>query len=115
LVELKTITQTSTSLLTDDIAELRKYHLLSLSTEVIRGGPTLVVPSGIRLMRSLIRDRIKDPNRIEQECARARAEAPTVGGEIGAVVHRTVALWKTGDSAEALEVALQSEKRFPTD
>ena len=110
-VELQQITQSSETLLEDDIGELRKYHLLGLGNEIPRGGARLVVPSGIRLMGNLIKGRIRDPKRIERECAKARAGSPKLGADISRIIHRVVALWQDEEPGEALEVAIWGDQQ----
>lgn len=104
-VELKRITQSSDTLLEDDIGELRKYHMLALGSQIPRGGTRLIIPSGIRLMNDIIKGRIRDPNSIEIECAKTRAGAPKLDLDAPMIVHRIVALWKENQPKEALEVA----------
>lgn len=94
LLELQQITRSSETLLRDDIGELRKYHLLALGSEVPGGGARLLVPSGIRLMSDLIRGYVRDPNRVQNDCAKARAGSPSLGPQVSPVVHQAVALWR---------------------
>lgn len=113
-LELKQITQSSDTLLRDDLAELRKYHLVSTGGETPKGGARLTVPNWIRLMKDLIRSKVRDPNRLEQACSRARQDSPDVEGEVGRWIYRVVALWRNNSTSDALEVAQQAKKKFPS-
>jgi tetratricopeptide (TPR) repeat protein len=113
-LELKQITQSNDTLLMDDLAELRKYHLVSTGGETPKGGARLIVPSWIRLMKDLIKSKVRDPNRLEQACSKARRESPDVEGEVGRLVYRVVALWRNNSMDDALEVAKQAKTNFPS-
>jgi hypothetical protein len=113
-VELRLITESGEFLLRDDLGELRKYHLLALGAET-PGGYRLGVPSGIRLMADLIRNRVRDPARIEKSCESARAGSAKLKVDVGRVVRRVVALWDDHKPREALEVAQAESKAHPTD
>jgi hypothetical protein len=111
-VELGNITGSNEMLLTDDLGELRKYHLVSLGSEIPGGGARIVAPEAIRLMRDLIKPRVSpSPKRIEEECAKARAGTARLGVDVGKIVHRVVALWADGNPGEALEVAQWADKQ----
>jgi hypothetical protein len=111
-LELKNVTQSSMTLLMDDLGELRKYHLISTAGETPQGGPRLTVPNWIRLMRDLIKSKVRDPKRIETACTNARKESPDIEGEVGRWIYRVVALWRSGNPDDALEVAKQATKKF---
>ena len=64
-------------------------------------------------MRDLIRGRVNDPTRIEQECVKIRQGAAKLGLELGPMINRVVVLWKQGQHAEALEVARFTENHNP--
>ncbi len=112
LLELKKITISNDTLLKDDISELKQYHLVSLGGELPAGGARLIVPNSIRLMTNLIKEKILDPRRIEKECAKIRAGTPKLEDEVGMVVYRVIALWKSFEYDEALEVARWGNKKI---
>jgi hypothetical protein len=111
-VELQEITQSSEKLLRDDIGQLQNYHLIAFATEIPRGGPGLVVPSGIRLMTDTIKKLLGGHNAkdIEQKVQRAGQIFPKPGKEVGGVVKRIVSLWQAGQADDALEVALKCDQ-----
>lgn len=113
-LELKQITQSSDTLLMDDLAELRKYHLVSAGGETPNGGARLVVPDWIRLMKDLIKSKVRNPSRLEQGCNKARQESPDVEGEVGRWINRVVALWRDESVEDALVVAQQAKTKFPS-
>ena len=66
-------------------------------------------------MRVIIRDRVADPSRIEQECAKARKGTPKLGIDVGRIVARVIALWQHDQHDEALQVAKWAESKNQTD
>jgi|GEM_PF-1195270 hypothetical protein len=113
-LELKQITDSSNTLLMDDLAELRKYHLVSAGGETSKGGARLTVPNWIRLMKDLIKSKVRQPERIEKACSRARRDSPDVDGEVGRFIYRVVALWRGNSTSDALQVAQEAKKKFPS-
>lgn len=111
VVELKHITESNNTLLSDDIAELRKFHLIALGSEIPRGGSKLIIPNTIRLLGDTIKDKISNPKAIEKRCANFREKTPRLGADVGMDIHRIVALWKENEPEEALEVAKWAEKQ----
>jgi tetratricopeptide (TPR) repeat protein len=113
-LELRQVTLSSDTLLMDDLAELRKYHLVSSGGETAKGGARLTVPNWIRLMRDLIKGKVRNPEPIEKACGRARQDSPDVEGEVGRYIYRVVALWRNDSWNDALEVAQEAKKKFPS-
>jgi hypothetical protein len=113
-VELQSILQSNDRLMADDIGMLRKYHLVVLG-EDLPGGARIVIPSSLQLVMDIIRERVRDPRRIERECAKARAGTPRLVSEIGDIINRVTALWHERQFARALELALVAEQRYPND
>jgi hypothetical protein len=110
-VELKPIVESNETLLRDDIAELRKFHLMALGAEIPRGGAKLIIPNTIRLMGDIIKERISNPKIIEERCAKSREKTPKLGLDVGLIIHRVVALWKQNKPEEALEVSKEIDKQ----
>jgi len=113
-VELQSILQSNDRLMTDDIGQLRKYHLVALG-EDLPGGAKIVIPSSLQFVTGIIRERVRDPNRIERECVKARAGAPRIASEIGDIIRRVAALWQEKQFTSALELASVADQRFPND
>ena len=113
-IELQQILGSANARFRDDMGELRKYHLVALGGEIPAGGARLEVPGTIRLMRDLIRGRVGDPSRIDQECARARSGRPKLGLDVGRIISRVIALWREEQYDEALQVAKWAEARNAT-
>jgi hypothetical protein len=111
-LELQHVTQSNNTLIKDDIGELRKYHLLATGSETPKGGARLVVPGWIRLMTDEIRKKVRTPKPIEESCARARKDSPKVGGDIGKVIHRVLALWRDHLFEDALQEIRRGEKEY---
>jgi hypothetical protein len=65
-------------------------------------------------MRDVIRDRVTDPSRIDQECAKARKGTPKLGMDVGRIVARVIALWQQDQHSEALQVAKWAESKNQT-
>jgi hypothetical protein len=112
-IELQQITESTRRLLQDDIAELRKYHLLAVGSDIPMAGVRLIVASGVRLMKDLLKSRVYDPKRIEVACSKTRAGTPTLGEDIGRVVHEVVALWRAGSCNDALDLARWAGRTYP--
>jgi hypothetical protein len=111
-IELRQITASSETLLRDDISALKQYHLISLGSELRKGGPRLVVPDSIRLMSSLMRSKIIDPIRLEKECAKLSVNSPKLEDNIGMVIKRVIALWRAKEYQEALDMARWGNSKF---
>ena len=77
--------------------------------------PAIVIPSSLELLTEVIREKIRDPKRIERECAKVRSGNPRVHSEVAGVVRRISALWREKRFGEALELAIIAEKQNPKD
>jgi hypothetical protein len=64
-------------------------------------------------MKDLIKTHVKDPIRIEAECARVRKGSVKLGIDIKKVAQRVVSLWQVGRPNDALQVALWGDSRNP--
>lgn len=106
LEELVVILNSNSAMLRDAVAELRKYHLLSSGSSGAQG-ISLAVPSSLQLMRDVVRKRVHDPKRIDDECARLRSQSNNKSLVAGRITQRVVAIWQDGDSNLALDVAKQ--------
>jgi len=115
LLELQQVTESNDTLLRDDIAELRKYHLLASGNDAARGGTTLIVPSGIRLMIDQVKTHVRDPKRLERACLRARAASPQLTSDHGSTINLVIALLRANKQDEALEVAQIANKKYRDD
>lgn len=112
VVELQHVTQSPDTRLRDDLAELRKYHLLSFDSE-LAGGARLVVPESICLMAPVLQSKISDPRRIERNCTSVRRSLPATQTQVGQFIHRVVALWEQERTDEALDAAKFAVARIP--
>jgi hypothetical protein len=112
-LELTQILDCAESRLSDDLSELRKYHLYAATGVVREGGAHLEVPSSIRLMQETIRGRTNDPSRIEHECAIARKQTAQLNVDIGIMINRVIALWRDNKHEEALSVAKFLSSKYP--
>lgn len=111
-IELQKILQSGDRLLNDDIGQLRKYHLVALG-EDLPGGARIVLPSTLTLVTDIIRDKVRDPKRIERECLRAKSGSPRVNPEVGDAIRRVTALWFEKRFDDALDLAIVADKRYP--
>lgn len=103
--ELKQITQSTDTLLRDDLAELRKYHLVALESDLPGSGPILRIPESIRLMLPLLKEQVHDPRYLETQCARMRSGSPRLGVDLQHIVTEVVTLWRDNKPEDALEQA----------
>ncbi len=107
LEELEVILNTNQAMLRDTVAELRKYHLMSSGAGGAQG-ISLLVPTSLQLMRDVIRKRVTDPKRIDDECARARTQSASRSIVASRITQRVVALWQADDPNLALDIAKQA-------
>ena len=105
-LELKQVLEADEQLLNNDLARLREFHLYASGGDP-RTGAKLEVPEPILLMRDILADRVRNPERLAQECARLRSRAPRVNDKVAFAIHTVVALWKE-DDYEAAEVAARN-------
>ena len=112
-IELLNVTEIGGTLLEKCIAQLKEYHLIAEESELPKGGLRISVPSAIVLMTDLIRQRVRDPQRIENACRRARRRVPRLELGAGEALHRILALLNSKKPDEALEVAKSAIKKYP--
>lgn len=106
LTELTIVLNSNETAVRDTISTLRKYHLVSMGESELPGGTKIVVPANIRLMQSVVKDRVSNFNQIEKSCAVARAHSPRVDdAQLGASINRVVALWNAGQALDARDLA----------
>lgn len=103
--ELRQIVDSNLTCFQDDIGELSKFHMVASNTDGSSGGPQLSVPSSIRLMSTILKNKIHDPTRIEKNCARARKSGGIARDNSGETIRRVIALWKDSQFREALDTA----------
>ena len=115
LVELSTILTRTEQQVRDDFSELRKYHLIVNAEAHLPGGARISVPGSIRMMRDALRNKVREPKRIETACAKARNRSSKVRAELGPQINRVVALWGQELVDDALELALILDRQFPDD
>ncbi|WP_158177643.1 RNA-binding domain-containing protein [Pseudomonas viridiflava] len=113
LVELSTILTRSEQQVRDDFAELRRYHLITNAESHLPGGNRIAVPSGIRMMKDILKEKIKNPKRIESDCAKARSKTGKSKKDIGYDVKRIASLWAAGLPDQALEHSIVLNKQHP--
>lgn len=114
LIQLEAVTESNETRLRDDIAALRKFHLLG-SGEDVPGGRTLVVPGTIRLMKDILRGKIRDPKRIEEACAKSQRGSEASTAELGLKIQRVISFWLNDRNEEALDAALWLDRQHPSD
>ena len=107
LEELEVILSTNQAMLRDTVAELRKYHLMSSGAGGAQG-ISLLVPTSLQLMRDVVRKRVTDPKRIDDECARTRTQSASRSIVASRISQRVVALWQADDPNLALDIAKQA-------
>ncbi|MGA2345896.1 MAG: AAA family ATPase [Candidatus Sulfotelmatobacter sp.] len=110
-LELQQILQSNEVLINDDIGALRNYHLV-VSGSDLPGGAGLRLPSSIRLLADIVKGRIHDPKSIERECEKVRHKTPAASSGVGHLTTRVMALWKSGQYQQALEVAQLADQRY---
>lgn len=114
-VELQTILDSGETLLRNNIAELHKYHLLAVGSEIPNSGTRLIVPNSLQVMQNVIRKRVRDSRKLEVEASRLRRKGTKTSIEGPRVLRTVSALWSQNDASGALETALWAEKQHPDD
>lgn len=115
LIELSVVLTRSEQQVRDNLAELRRYHLVAHGDEHLPGGNQIAAPGTLRMMRPILREKVREPNRIESGCARARSAAPRTGRDLRPQINRIAALWANGQAREAHEIAEILERQHPDD
>lgn len=116
VAELIEATQTNRTIVRDDIAALRDYHLMSLtvsSDEFARDDVQVSVPKELVSMSDLLRKKITDPTRIETNCARLLRSDESANREAAKLFNRVVQYWAEEDFSLALEAAEFAAKKLP--
>jgi hypothetical protein len=113
LLELSTVLTRTEQQVRDDFAELRKYHLISHAEAHLPGGARISVPSSIRMMRDILKSKVRDPRRIETNCAKARSSAGKIIRDIGPHITRIVALWANDHAQDALDLTEMLDRQHP--
>lgn len=115
LVELSVVLTRSEHQIREDLAELRRYHLTTYGDAHLPGGSQIEAPGTLRMMVEILREKVRDPSRIEKNCAKARAKAPKIGRDLRPQINTIAALWASERSDEALALALTLEREHPDD
>jgi hypothetical protein len=113
MVELQHVLEINRTRLRDNLARLRKYHLIVREDEAPAGGPDLAIPNSIKLMQSILETHVRNTQPLKNRCKDARAGSATAKLEIGIIVNKVVNLWRTGEASEALELAEWASKNHP--
>lgn len=108
-LELKQVLEADEHTLNMDLAKLREFHMFASGGDP-RTGAKLEVPEPILLMRDILAERVRDPKRLERECARLRSRSPKVSDRASIAIATVVALWKADDYEGALLSAKQAAK-----
>lgn len=113
LVELSSILTRTEQQTRDDFSELRKYHLITHADGHLPGGTRISIPGSIRMMREILKSKVRDPRRIEANCAKARHASPGNVRDIGPQINRIVALWANDHAQDALDLAEVLDRQHP--
>ena len=116
VAELVAATQSNRTIVRDDIAALRNYHLMSLGAPVdgfARDDPMISIPSEIAAMADIIRKKIRNPKRIETSCARINRDTETGDTKTSQLFQRVVRYWAEDDFSLAVEAAEYASREIP--
>jgi hypothetical protein len=114
--ELVEVTQSNRTMVRDDIASLRDYHLMAIAAsldDVARGTSRISVPAVIVAMADIIRQKIADPKRIATACARVRRAVKGHDTAAGRHIREVIGYFKEGDYERAVEAAQLGTKNCP--
>jgi tetratricopeptide (TPR) repeat protein len=112
-LELQQVTESTETLLRDDLSVLSSYHVVATTGITAKGGSRLRLPSWIQLMKEEVSNRITYPKTIERACARVRQHSPRAGEEVGNQINAVLALWRADLFDDALESAKQICNQHP--
>lgn len=112
IVELQHVLETNRTKIYDNLARLRKYHLIVRADESPSGGSIISIPQSIKLMQPLLENHIRNSEKLKNRCKEARATTAYAKGEVALVINKVVSLWKNGEDVEALEQVEWGSKRF---
>jgi tetratricopeptide (TPR) repeat protein len=115
LVELSGVLLRSVQQIRDDFAELRKYHLIVHVETALPGGARITAPGSIRMMRDILKNKVRDPKKIETACARIRSSRKRVRSDLGFDIQRVVTLWAQGHPEDAKDLSEVLDKSNPDD
>lgn len=116
IASLVKATQGNRTVVRDDVAALRDYHLASLGPPVggfARDEPLVSVPSEIAAMADLIRKKIPDPKRIETNCAKLNRAEGSADRSAARHFQRVVEYWAEDDHQLAVEAAEHASRDVP--
>jgi hypothetical protein len=101
--------------LRDAIAKLRQYHLMVQHYDEGRRVAVVHLPESLRLMADVVRTRLSRSNEIERKASQINADLKKFSGSrlIGDVISEVVSRWKSGQFAEALEIANEALNQEP--
>ncbi|RWB66802.1 RNA-binding domain-containing protein [Mesorhizobium sp.] len=117
VADLVEATHSNRTVVRDDIAALRNYHLMSLGTPLdgfAREDPLVSIPAEIAVMSDIIRKKIADPKRIEANCAKLNRKSEATDSETSRLFQRVVRYWAEDDFSLAVEAAEHASKKIPT-
>jgi len=115
LVELSGVLLRSVQQIRDDFAELRKYHLIVHVETDLPGGARITAPGSIRMMREILKNKVRDPKKIETACVKIRNSSNRSRSEFGFEIQRVVTLWAHGHPQDAMDLAEVLDRRHPND
>jgi hypothetical protein len=116
MMEIAEITGNNRTLVRDDIAILRNYHLLSIAASIedfAKAEARVTAPAVIVNMSDLIRKKVSDPSRIENLAAKIRREVANDSDAVGREIRRIVSYWQDDDPMLALEAAQHASRKHP--
>ena len=114
--ELMEITNSTLHRLREDLSVLRDYHLVSIGGvegDLGRGLSSISVPTVILSMVGIIRKKVHDPKRIEDQCAKARRAGGDESSEHTKYIRQISAYWDSEEWELALDTAKVCVKKYP--
>lgn len=105
-VELADALEISEDQLLQDMNHLRDFHLVERDDEASAGGREYNLEGSIKLLASLVQDKIADPRKIERRCKEIRGGKKTRRDDVAKIIGQAVSLWRIEDHEGALKFLL---------
>jgi hypothetical protein len=114
-VELQTVLDSGETLLSNNIGELHKYHLLAVGNDVPNSGTRLVVPNSLQVMQDIIRKRVPNSRKLDKEASKLRRGNQKTQSLAPRLARTVIALSSQGNHPKALDTILWADKQHKDD
>jgi len=111
-VEIQNILDITYTEFVKDADELSSYSLLVKNGDPASGW-NFSAPHQVALMLPVLREKIINPNRIENACVASRRHFKVAPDQVASLLGAITSLWQKNATSEALSIALDAKEAFP--